>query len=131
MKRKFLIVSSASGLLCVVLGAFGAHGLKALIAAEQLAAYETAVRYQFFHTFALMAVSLLLTKEVPPDAGLKRAGYAFIIGIILFCGSLYLLSTRSLIGIEMRWLGPVTPIGGGFFIIGWLMLFIYALKNKF
>ncbi|HKR06848.1 MAG TPA: DUF423 domain-containing protein [Bacteroidia bacterium] len=123
-----LIISSISGLLCVVLGAFGAHQLKAVLPADQLSVFETAVRYQFYHTFALLAVAILDSDN--ENKFLKRAAYTFITGIILFSGSLYLLSIRSLLGAEMRWLGPVTPLGGLFFMIGWLMLFLFAVKKK-
>ena len=128
MNRKFLIAAAASGILCVGFGAFGAHGLKLLLPPEQLSVFETGVRYQFYHTIALLAVSVLLLKN--ENNLLKWAGYAFITGIIFFSGSLYLLATRSLFGAEMTWLGPITPVGGLFFILGWLMILLYALKNK-
>ncbi|MEP7169796.1 MAG: DUF423 domain-containing protein [Bacteroidota bacterium] len=128
MQKKILIVSSLSGFLCVMLGAFGAHQLKALLPADQLSVFETAVRYQFYHTFALLAVAILISNG--QNILLKRAAYSFIIGIILFSGSLYLLSIRSLLGAEMKWLGPVTPIGGLFFMIGWLLLFLFAFKKN-
>ena len=128
MQKKILVISSISGLLCVVLGAFGAHKLKELLPPDQLAVFETAVRYQFLHTFALIAVAILIYDH--ENKFLKRAAYAFITGIILFSGSLYLLSTRSLIGAEMNWLGPITPLGGLFFMIGWLMLLLFAVKKN-
>ena len=128
MQKKILVISSLSGFLCVVLGAFGAHKLKELLPPDQLSVFETAVRYQFYHTFALIAVAILIADD--ENKFLKRAAYAFITGIILFSGSLYLLSTRSLMGLEMNWLGPVTPLGGLFFIIGWLMLFLFAVKKN-
>lgn len=128
MSRKFLIAASISGILSVGLGAFGAHRLKLLLPPEQLSVFETGVRYQLYHTMALLVVSVLLLKN--ENNWLKRAGYAFITGIIFFSGSLYLLATRSLFGAEMTWLGPITPVGGLFFIIGWLMILLYALKNK-
>jgi uncharacterized membrane protein YgdD (TMEM256/DUF423 family) len=128
MQKKILVISSISGFLCVLMGAFGAHKLKAVLPADQLTVFETAVRYQFLHTFALLAVAILLSNG--ENKFLKKAAYAFITGIILFSGSLYLLSIRSLLGAEMRWLGPVTPLGGLFFMTGWLMLFLFALKKN-
>jgi len=128
MQKKILIISSLSGFLCVLLGAFGAHKLKELLQPEQLSVFETAVRYQFYHTFALLAVAILLTNG--NDLFLKRAAYSFFTGIILFSGSLYLLSIRNLIGADMKWLGPITPLGGLFFMMGWLMLFLFAIKKN-
>jgi uncharacterized membrane protein YgdD (TMEM256/DUF423 family) len=127
MQKKLLIIASLSGFMCVLLGAFGAHKLKELLPPDQLSVFETAVRYQFLHTFALLAVAILISNN--QNIFLKRSAYAFITGIILFSGSLYLLSTRSLLGVEMMWLGPVTPLGGLFFMIGWLMLFLFAVKK--
>ncbi len=122
------MIAAFSGALCVVLGAFGAHALKQKLPLEQLAVFETAVHYQFFHTFALIAVALLLLRG--ENSFLKISGLAFIIGIVLFSGSLYLLSIRSLTGIEMKWLGPITPLGGVAFIAGWIYLFMYVLKSN-
>jgi uncharacterized membrane protein YgdD (TMEM256/DUF423 family) len=127
MQKKLLIIASLSGFMCVLLGAFGAHKLKELLPPDQLSVFETAGRYQFLHTFALLAVAILISNN--ENKFLKRSAYAFITGIILFSGSLYLLSTRSLLGAEMMWLGPVTPLGGLFFMIGWLMLFLFAVKK--
>ena len=129
MHRKFLIISAISGFICVLLGAFGAHTLKKLITPDQLAAFETGVRYQFYHSLALIAVSVLLS-IIGDNAFLKRAGYFFITGIIFFSGSLYFLSTQNTLNANLNWLGPVTPIGGLCFMIGWMMLLLYAFKNK-
>ena len=128
MQKKLLIFASLSGFLCVLLGAFGAHKLKELLPPDQLSVFETAVRYQFYHTFALIAVAILISNN--ENIFLKRAAYSFITGIILFSGSLYLLSTRSLLGAEMHWLGPVTPLGGLFFMMGWIFLLIFAIKKS-
>lgn len=112
-----------------MLGAFGAHGLKARISNEQLNVFETAVRYQFYHTLAILFISLLLSKWQHPL--MIYSGWAFLLGILLFSGSLYLLSTRSLSGIEdWWWLGPVTPLGGLFFIAGWIMLMTGVLLSS-
>lgn len=130
MHRKFLIIGAISGFICVALGAFGAHTLKKLIAADQLSAFETGVRYQFYHTIVLLVVSVLLFVK-GDNIFLKRAGYFFITGIIFFSGSLYFLSTQVILNANMSWLGPVTPLGGLFFMTGWLMILIYAVKNKY
>ena len=109
--------------LSVALGAFAAHGLKAKISIDQLQIFQTGVRYQFYHTFGIFMVALLmLYKE---GKWLKRSAWAFIIGIILFSGSLYLLACRDWLGIsDWTWLGPLTPIGGISFILGWIFLFL-------
>jgi uncharacterized membrane protein YgdD (TMEM256/DUF423 family) len=128
MSKIFLMIAAFSGALCVILGAFGAHALKQRLPVDQLAVFETGVRYQFFHTIALIAVAILISKD--ENSLLKISGFAFIIGIVLFSGSLYLLSIRSLIGFEMKWLGPVTPLGGIVLSAGWIYLFMYALKSN-
>ncbi len=113
-------------MIAVILGAFGAHKLKEFISAEDLAIYETGVRYQFYHTFALLVVAILL--HINHSSLLNKCGYAFAAGIVLFSGSLYGLSLRNLSEVNLNWLGPITPLGGLFLILGWLLLFV-SLKN--
>ena len=129
MHRKFLIFSAISGFICVMLGAFGAHTLKKHISPELLSAFETGVRYQFYHTIALLVISVLILLK-GENSFLKRSGYFFLAGIILFSGSLYFLSVRNLTGFELTWLGPITPLGGLCFLLGWLVLLMYAIKIK-
>jgi len=121
VQRLFLVIASLSGAIAVILGAFGAHGLKHRLDPEQLQAFETGVRYQMFHTLALLAVVWLGSRF--QHVSLAFAGYAFVAGMLLFSGSLYLLSCKSLLGIESwKWLGPVTPLGGLCFILGWICM---------
>ena len=128
MQKILLSIAALSGAFAVILGAFGAHALKEKLSPEQLQTFETGVRYQMYHTFALIAVALLLEKY--NNSLLNYSGYLFITGIILFSGSLYLLATKILLGIEnWIWLGAVTPIGGLCFIFGWILLLINFLKN--
>lgn len=122
----FLRLGAVAGLMAVVLGAFGAHQLKKLVSAEDVAVYETGIRYQFYHAFALLAVGVLL--YLKPSSLLIKSGYAFAIGIVLFSGSVYGLSLRNVCEVNLNWLGPITPIGGLFLIVGWF-LFLYSLKN--
>lgn len=130
MTRLFLLAASLSGALAVGLGAFAAHGLKSRLSTEQLQTFDTGVRYQFYHTLALLAVAWLSTRTQHP--ALPVSGYAFMVGILLFSGSLYLLATRSLLGLEgWTWLGPVTPLGGLAFIAGWLLLFVAVWSTHF
>jgi uncharacterized membrane protein YgdD (TMEM256/DUF423 family) len=124
MQKTFLSIACVSGALAVVLGAFGAHALKAKISPADLQVFETGIKYQMYHTFALIAIGILMDK-FPLHPYLNGAGYFFIAGMIFFSGSLYLLATRHLLGIEnWRWMGPVTPLGGLSFIIGWVLLLL-------
>ena len=127
MQKTFLLFSGISGAIAVILGALGAHALQNLIMPEQLQSFETGVKYQVYHTLAIMLVSILNDKL--KSKHLKFAAYFFITGIFLFSGSIYLLSTRNLLGIETwTFLGPITPIGGLAFICGWIFIFISGWK---
>jgi uncharacterized membrane protein YgdD (TMEM256/DUF423 family) len=121
MNQLFFLIGGLSGGLAVALGAFGAHALKARLTLDQLATFETGVRYQMYHALALLAVALAMTR-VPIFSLLNGAGWLFVAGTLLFSGSLYLLClTRK------RWLGAVTPFGGLAFIAGWVCLAVAAL----
>jgi uncharacterized membrane protein YgdD (TMEM256/DUF423 family) len=134
MQKKFILIGCLSGALSIALGAMAAHALKSklesgLITELNLQTFETAARYQMYHSIVLLIVALLLDKLNLSFA--SKAGYCFITGIVLFSGSLYILSTANLMGLNsISWLGPVTPIGGLFFIIGWLLLGISAIKTS-
>lgn len=129
MHKLFLSIASVTGALAVVIGAFGAHALKAKLSPEQLQVFETGVKYQFYHTFAILTVGVLLN-IYQNSSSLTYSGWAFLAGIILFSGSLYLLSCKGLLGIESwKWLGPVTPLGGLCFITGWALMLISILKK--
>ena len=129
MQKFFLLTATLSGSIGVILGAIGSHLLKNKINYWELNSYETGVRYQFIHVFALIAVAILLEKT---DSKLMSySGISFIIGMLLFSGSLYVLSLKSLLDINIAHiLGPVTPIGGLFLIVGWILLFI-AIYNDY
>jgi uncharacterized membrane protein YgdD (TMEM256/DUF423 family) len=128
MQKMFLTLGTAAAAIGIILGAFGAHALKEKIAADQLPVFETGVRYQMYHAFALLLIGILYEKF--GGSMLAMAGYSFIAGIIFFSGSLYLLSTRELLGIESaKLLGPITPLGGLCFISGWIMLLIGIIRK--
>ncbi|HNO71151.1 MAG TPA: DUF423 domain-containing protein [Bacteroidia bacterium] len=130
-KKNILMIAGISGAMCVALGAMGAHALKDKITMENMQTFETAVKYQFYHTLALML--LVLLSEKISSKFLHLSSILFIIGIILFSFSLYFLALRSLIGImpdEMKWVGAITPFGGLSFIVAWLMLSYSALSIK-
>ena len=124
MSSRWVLGAGAGfALLAVILGAFAAHGLKAVFDTRQLALFETASRYQMYHALALLVVGVMLTNPHFARSLLKLASLAFILGIILFSGSLYLL---ALVGVS--WLGAITPIGGIAFLSGWLLTMVAALK---
>jgi len=128
MQRTFLTIAIIAAALAVVLGAFGAHSLRERLTSEQLLVFETGVRYQFYHAFALIIMVLLGDKI--SVSGMNYTGWFFSAGILLFSGSLYLLSMRNLLGIEnWKFLGPVTPLGGLCFIAGWISLLVSILKK--
>ncbi len=128
MHKGFLVTASLLAALSVGLGAFGAHALKEILTPQQLNTFETAVRYQFYHAFALMITAIILKSF--PHNWVKYAGNFFIGGIILFSGSLYLLTAITAAGNDhFKWLGAVTPLGGLFFIFGWLALATGILKS--
>ncbi len=123
MQKFILITASALGAFSVMIGAFGAHILQELLETKgRVGTFETAVQYQFYHTLALLAVGLLMYKI--NDKMLGYAGIASLIGMAIFCGSLYLLSVSG-----YRWLGMITPVGGLFFIAGWVLLFLVTYRN--
>ena len=115
MDRFFFLSGAVAALIAVALGAFGAHSLRTKLSPEMLAIFEVGVRYQMYHAFGLIAVAWAMARW--PDANLNGAGWAFIFGILIFPGSLYLLSIT-----DVRWLGAITPIGGLAFLLGWAIL---------
>ena len=128
MKIK-LLIGIILGALGVIMGAFGAHSLKPLISPESLNSYHTAVSYQFYHVMAIILAYLLYQHK--PSKYISFAASSFIIGIILFSGSLYILSTKAVTGFEnMAIIGPLTPVGGLFYIIGWSCLFVGILRSQ-
>ncbi|ARS35107.1 DUF423 domain-containing protein [Pontibacter actiniarum] len=121
-QKIILLIASALGALTVAIGAFGAHALSATLQASgRVDTFETAVKYQMYHTLALLAVGLLLFKVEQP--ALQTAAWCFFLGILIFSGSLYTLCATGI-----TWLGAITPIGGTLFIIGWGALFYAVLK---
>lgn len=119
MKKNMLITGAILGLLAVIFGAFGAHGLKESLAPEALNSFETGVRYQMYHALLMLlaAASFSLSQKA-----LKALFYLLLSGILLFSGSIYLLTTRPLTGIDISAIAWVTPIGGALLIAGWALL---------
>jgi len=129
MYKTAITLGAAFAGLGVVLGAFGAHALKKILAPEQLVSFETGVRYQMYHSFALILAGILF--HLVPSGQLRMAVIFFTVGIVLFSGSIYALTLLKAKGaVGLGGVGILTPIGGVFFILGWIMLLVGALKLK-
>ena len=128
MNRNTIIAwASAFGFISVILGALGAHALKAQLEPESINSFNTGVRYQAWHAIALLVIAMGSINL----RYLKGIVWCWIIGTFCFSGSIYLLSTSAITGIHWSFLGPITPIGGLFFIVGWLLIFLSAITvNK-
>lgn len=127
MSQKILLTALILGILAIVLGAFGAHGLKKFLSTEQLTSFETGVRYQMYHALFLLFVAQtnLITE--------KQKMIVFVLtllGILLFSGSIYLLTTSSITNIKAKILGPITPVGGLLLISSWIYLFYCIIIKK-
>lgn len=130
LKQRIIISTAILGILAVIIGAFGAHGLKPhLESVGRLSAFKTGVEYHFYHTLGMGLLAALCTNRSSLDKFLVWAMRCFIVGILFFSGSLYLLSCQGLLGVKLSWLGPITPIGGLFFIVGWVMLLVFGMKT--
>ncbi|HEY9878234.1 MAG TPA: DUF423 domain-containing protein [Leptolyngbyaceae cyanobacterium] len=123
--RVFLAIAAVLGGLAVAGGAFASHALKEQLSERMLAIFETGIRYQMYHALALIGVALLLDRAEMGAGWLAVTGWAFVAGVVLFSGSLYVLSLSGI-----KWLGAVTPLGGIAFIVGWGCLAIAALTPK-
>jgi uncharacterized membrane protein YgdD (TMEM256/DUF423 family) len=117
-----LSLAACSAMMSVVLGAFAAHGLKSKLSETLLITFQTGVQYQMYHSLALILLAILY-RQMPQSLLLYSAGFMFA-GIILFSGSLYMLALT-----QIKWFGPITPIGGVCFIVGWALLAAAALKG--
>ena len=129
MHKGFLRTGAIIAMLSVALGAFAAHALKGMVSDHAVATFETGARYQFYHSFALLLTGILY-KDFNTKASLF-AGWFFIAGIFLFCGSLYCLTlVQAAVSPGYTWIGAITPLGGLCFMSGWLMLFISFFGKK-
>ena len=127
MNKTIIRVASVFGLLSIIFGAFGAHALKEVLTPEQLVSFETGVRYQMYHALFLLFVGTTTILSVKQK---KTVFWLTLIGVVFFSGSIYLLSTQSLSGINFKFLGPITPFGGLFLIVAWIVLFIAVIRQK-
>jgi len=123
MERIFAVLGALSGFIAVGAGAFGAHGLKAIVTPDLLAVFETGVRYQMVHALALFAVAWTIGRW--PGRAAMASGWCFVAGTAIFSGSLYLLTLTG-----VRGLGAITPVGGVLFLVGWILLALAAWRGK-
>jgi uncharacterized membrane protein YgdD (TMEM256/DUF423 family) len=127
MQKTFFVLASSLAALGVILGAFGAHGLKKIVAPDMVATFQTGVQYQMYHAFALFLVALVYDR---PGAAVNTAGWLFTGGIILFSGSLYAVTLLKATGkVGLGGIGVLTPIGGLLFVAGWVLLALAFLRK--
>ena len=127
MRKKILITGAILGCLAVILGAFGAHGLKNILSVDQINSFETGIRYQMYHALLLLFVGG--TAFISPKA--QKLIYVFILwGIVLFSGSIYALATNDVTAFNFKVIGFITPIGGTLLIIGWIVLIVSFFRLK-
>ncbi len=127
MERKLYILGASFGLTAIIFGAFGAHTLKNYLTPEQLTTFETGVRYQMYQALFLLLIAsnLLLNNKTK-----KSIYFLTLIGVLFFSGSIYLLSTKTIIGLNFKPLGIITPIGGVLLIAAWFLLLFNVFKSK-
>ena len=127
MERKITGIAALMGMLAIILGAFGAHALKKYLSVEQLSSFETGVKYQMYHALFLLFLGL---KTSLPERIKKTVFQLVVFGVIFFSGSIYLLSTKAISGIDFKFIGIVTPIGGALLIAAWGILFWNIWREK-
>ena len=129
MNKPILLKGALLGAIAVILGALGAHALKNILAPEQLLSFETGVKYQMYH--ALLLVILSLAIKPTSSKYLLTAVNLIFLGVILFSGSIYLLTIKNILGMEfLKFVGPITPIGGILIVVGWVLLILEGLKKN-
>ncbi len=127
LDKKITISAAVLGAVTIAIGAFGAHGLKELIGESALQSFETGVRYQMYHVVVLLVIGMAGSLSENTKKWIFRF---FCFGILLFSGSIYLLALQEALGFELKYLWPLTPLGGLLFILGWLRLGYGIIKLK-
>ncbi|MFC7348790.1 DUF423 domain-containing protein [Chryseobacterium zhengzhouense] len=127
MKTVTLVFGAVYGMLSVILGAFGAHALKKILSVERLESFETGVRYQMYAAFFLLIIGYILKFETSSE---KWTSILMIAGTFLFSVSIYFLSLQDYLGVNLKFLGPITPLGGLLMILSWLMLIFHFAKGR-
>lgn len=127
MDKKIILTALVFGFVSIVLGVFGAHGLKKVLTIDELSSFETGVKYLMYHAFFLLFVGT--TQLIFPEQK-SIIYYVTFVGAMLFSGSIFLLSTQAVTGINFKFIGPITPIGGLLLLISWGLLFYYIAVKK-
>lgn len=127
MERKITGIAALMGMIAIILGAFGAHALKKYLSLEQLGSFETGVKYQMYHALFLLFLGM---NSFVTEKAKKTVLQLVVFGVIFFSGSIYLLTTKAITGIDFKLIGIVTPIGGGLLILAWSILFWNIWKTK-
>jgi len=127
MNKKVISTAAILGAIAIILGAFGAHALKKVLDVDQLATFETGVKYQMYHALFLLFVG---TSQMVSEKAKKGILYLVVLGVLFFSGSIYLLATNGLLGVDFKVIGFITPIGGLLLIMAWFYLFADILKKK-
>ena len=127
MERKITSIAALTGVTAIILGAFGAHALKKQLSVEQLSSFETGVKYQMYHALFLLFLGLTTLLD---EKAKKMVVQLVIFGVIFFSESIYLLTTKAITGVDFKFIGIVTPIGGALLIMAWSILFWNILKAK-
>jgi|TARA_R110002020_G_scaffold103640_2_gene242783 uncharacterized membrane protein YgdD (TMEM256/DUF423 family) len=125
--KNIVVIAAVLAAITIALGAFGAHGLKSIVSAESLTTFETGVRYQMYHVIALLVIGLSAQVPVATKKWVLRF---FCFGMLFFSGSIYLLALKEQLSFSVSFLGPITPIGGLLFILGWIRLAYGLLTFK-
>lgn len=128
MKQFTLIIAGFYGLITIILGALGSHAFKKILSVDKLASFEVGIRYQMYHAIVLLVLGLFLSFTTPLE---KWSSLCMIIGTFLFSFTIYFLAFSEYWNINLKFLGPITPIGGVFLILGWILLIAYFVKHKF
>ena len=127
MDRKIILTATVFGAIAIVLGAFGAHGLKSLISPESITVFETGVKYQMYHALFLL---FLGTTPLVSEKAKKSILMLVVAGVVLFSGSVYFLACNVIFSFDFKKIGIITPIGGLLLILAWVMLFLHLIKQK-
>ena len=127
MERKITSVGSLMGILAIMLGAFAAHALKKQLSVDQLNAFETGVKYQMYHALFLLFLGL---NTILNEKAKKTVLQLVIFGVFFFCGSIYLLTTKAVTGVDFKFIGIITPVGGAMLVAAWSVLFLNIWKSK-
>ena len=127
MNKKIVLTGLFLGMLSIILGAFGAHALKAVLTFNELQTFETGVKYQMYHALFIL---LLANSSFLSDKAKKNITLVTVLGVILFSGSIYLLATQNITGFNFKPIGFLTPIGGLFLIAAWIWFALIIIKKK-